>query len=186
MNNNCGISEQLIRDFERLNDQQKKIIKNFNKNSLVVAGPGTGKTRTISVLIAKQLEKGIRLKEILALTFSDKAANELRERVLEYFPQSFDQCWISTFHSFCGKVLREQYYEVGISADFKLLNAFKESLLMSFICSKLDANAFPEFGKVLLKRGFQQEVSTFIGILKSNLIFNVSTLLCLYILSILL
>ena len=170
MNTNCGISEQLIRDFERLNDQQKKIIKNFNKNSLVVAGPGTGKTRTISVLIAKQLEKGIRLKEILALTFSDKAANELRERVLEYFPQSFDQCWISTFHSFCGKVLREQYYEVGISADFKLLNAFKESLLMSFICSKLDANAFPEFGKVLLKRGFQQEVSTFIGILKSNLI----------------
>ncbi len=165
-----GTSEQLIRDFERLNEDQKKIIKSFNKNSLVVAGPGTGKTRTISVLIAKQLEKGIRLKEILALTFSDKAAKELKERVLEYFPQSFDQCWISTFHSFCGKVLREQYYEVGISADFKLLNAFKESLLMSFICDKMDSNAFSEFGKVLLKRGFQQEVSTFIGILKSNLI----------------
>lgn len=165
-----GTSERLRRDYERLNNQQKEIINKFRKNSLVVAGPGTGKTRTISVLIAKQLEKGIRLKEILALTFSDKAAKELKERVLEYFPQSFDQCWISTFHSFCGKVLREQYYEVGISADFKLLNAFKESLLMSFICSKLDSEAFPEFGRVLLKRGFQQEVSTFIGILKSNLI----------------
>lgn len=165
-----GTSEQLKSDFEKLNNQQKDIISKFRKNSLVVAGPGTGKTRTISILIAKQLEKGIRLKEILALTFSDKAAKELRERVLEYFPQSFDQCWISTFHSFCGKVLREQYYEVGIAADFKLLNAFKESLLMSFICKKIDTNSFPEFGKVLLKRGFQQEVSTFIGILKSNLI----------------
>ena len=165
-----GTSELLRSDYQKLNEQQKEIISKFRKNSLVVAGPGTGKTRTISVLIAKQLEKGIRLKEILALTFSDKAAKELRERVLEYFPQSFDQCWISTFHSFCGKVLREQYYEVGIAADFKLLNAFKESLLMSFICKRLDANAFPEFGRVLLKRGFQQEVSTFIGILKSNLI----------------
>lgn len=165
-----GTSELLKRDFDRLNEQQRNIITKFQKNSLVVAGPGTGKTRTISVLIAKQLEKGIRLKEILALTFSDKAAKELRERVLEYFPQSFDQCWISTFHSFCGKVLREQYYEVGIAPDFKLLNAFKESLLMSFVCKKMDANAFPEFGKVLLKRGFQQEVATFIGILKSNLI----------------
>ena len=165
-----GVSELLKNDFERLNDQQKEIIKKFHKNSLVVAGPGTGKTRTISVLIAKQLEKGVRLKEILALTFSDKAATELRQRVLEYFPQSFDQCWISTFHSFCARILREQYYEVGVAPDFKLLNAFKESLLMSFICRRLDPSAFPEYGKVLAKRGFQQEASTLIGILKSNLV----------------
>ena len=62
-----GTSEQLEKDFNRLNEQQREIITRFSKNSLVVAGPGTGKTRTISVLIAKQLEKGIRLKEILAL-----------------------------------------------------------------------------------------------------------------------
>ncbi|MBP5469994.1 MAG: UvrD-helicase domain-containing protein, partial [Candidatus Riflebacteria bacterium] len=51
-----GTSEQLRIDYERLNNQQKDIISKFRKNSLVVAGPGTGKTRTISVLIAKQLE----------------------------------------------------------------------------------------------------------------------------------
>ena len=164
------MSELLNNDFNRLNDQQKKIIKSFSKNSLVIAGPGTGKTRTISVLIAKQLEAGVKLKEILALTFSDKAATELKQRVLEYYPRSFDQCWISTFHSFCARILREQYYEVGIAPDFKLLNAFKESLLMSFICRKMAPEAFSEYGKVLSKRGFQQEVSTLIGILKSNLV----------------
>lgn len=165
-----GTSELLGRDFDRLNEHQKEIINKFSKNSLVVAGPGTGKTRTISVLIAKQLEKGIRLKEILALTFSDKAATELRERVLEYFPQSFDQCWISTFHSFCARILREQYYEVGIIPDFKLLTGFKEALLMDTICKRQQAEAFREFGKVITKRGFQQEVLTFISLLKSNLI----------------
>ena len=102
------MSELLNNDFNRLNEQQKKIIKSFSKNSLVIAGPGTGKTRTISVLIAKQLEAGVKLKEILALTFSDKAATELKQRVLEYYPRSFDQCWISTFHSFCARILRER------------------------------------------------------------------------------
>ena len=165
-----GTSEQLEKDFNRLNEQQREIITRFSKNSLVVAGPGTGKTRTISVLIAKQLEKGIRLKEILALTFSDKAATELRERVLEYYPQSFDQCWISTFHSFCARILREQYYEVGIVPDFKLLTGFKEALLMATICNRQQPEAFKEYGKVINKRGFQQEVLTFISLLKSNLI----------------
>lgn len=165
-----GTSELLERDFNRLNEHQKAIIDKFSKNSLIVAGPGTGKTRTISVLIAKQLEKGVRLKEILALTFSDKAANELRERVLEYFPQSFDQCWISTFHSFCARILREQYYVVGVIPDFKLLTGFKEALLMDTICKRQQAEAFKEYGKVLTKRGFQQEVLTFISLLKSNLI----------------
>lgn len=167
---NLSISSKLLEDFERLNDQQKNIVNKFSKNSMVVAGPGTGKTRTLSVLIAKQLEKGTRLKEILALTFSDKAATELRERVLEYFPQSFDQCWISTFHSFCTRILREQYYEVGITPDFNLLTGFKEAILMSNICGRQQKEAFKEYGKVISKRGFQQEVLTFISLLKSNLI----------------
>ncbi len=72
-------------DLKRLNDQQSAIVKKFGKTSLIIAGPGTGKTRTISVLIGDLLHKGTRLKEILALTFSDKAALELRSRVLEYY-----------------------------------------------------------------------------------------------------
>ena len=160
----------LKKDLERLNEQQADIVKKFRRPSLVIAGPGTGKTRTVSVLIGKLLEEGIRLKEILALTFSDKAANELKTRVLEYFPKSFDECWISTFHSFCARILREQYFTVGVKPDFKLLTGFKEALMLSQICSELDPEAYPEYGQVLTKRGFQQEVLTFISLLKSNLI----------------
>lgn len=160
----------LNEDISRLNPQQLAIVKRFKKPSLIVAGPGTGKTRTVSVLIGDLLRKGTKLKEILALTFSNKAAKELRSRVLEYYPHSFDECWISTFHSFCARLLREQYYLVGIAPDFKLLTSFKEALLISGICKKQQTEAFQEFGKVLNMRGFQQEILTFISLLKSNLI----------------
>lgn len=160
----------LQEDLNRLNEQQALIIKKFSKSSLIVAGPGTGKTRTISVLIGNLLNNGTRLKEILALTFSDKAALELRSRVLEYYPHSFDQCWISTFHSFCARILREQYHIAGVKPDFKLLTGFKEALMMSSICRRQQPEAFEEFGRVLSKRGFQQEILTFISLLKSNLV----------------
>ena len=164
------LTASLVEDLKKLNEQQSAIIKKFNRPSLIVAGPGTGKTRTISVLIGDLLHKGVRLREILALTFSDKAALELRERVLQYFPHSFDQCWISTFHSFCARILREYYHVAGIKPDFKLMTGFKEALIMSGICSRQQPEAFLEFGKVLRKRGFQQEVLTFISLLKSNLV----------------
>lgn len=164
------MSNILHEDIKRLNDQQRAIIKKFDKTSLIVAGPGTGKTRTISVLIGSLLEQGVRLREILALTFSDKAASELKERVLEYYPHSFDRCWISTFHSFCARILREQYHLLKIKPDFRLLTGFKEALIMDVICRRQDPEAFKEFGKVLKKRGFQQEVLTFISLLKSNLV----------------
>ncbi|MDD3377151.1 MAG: ATP-dependent helicase, partial [Candidatus Riflebacteria bacterium] len=164
------MSNILKEDLIKLNDRQLAIIKKFDKASLIVAGPGTGKTRTISVLIGSLLEKGVRLREILALTFSSKAADELKERVLEYYPHSFDRCWISTFHSFCARILREQYHLVGIKPDFRLLTGFKEALIMDEICKRQDSRAFKEFGKVLKKRGFQQEVLTFISLLKSNLV----------------
>jgi len=160
----------LAEDLKKLNEQQTAIIRKFSRPSLIVAGPGTGKTRTISVLIGDLLQKGTRLREILALTFSDKAALELRERVLQYYPHSFDQCWISTFHSFCARILREQYWLVGIKPDFKLLTGFKEALMMSTVCGRQQPEAFAEFGKVLCRRGFQQEVLTFISLLKSNLV----------------
>jgi superfamily I DNA/RNA helicase len=160
----------LAADLGRLNDQQRRIIEEFKGPALIIAGPGTGKTRTVSVLIGTLLASGSRMKEILALTFSDKAAAELRQRVLAYFPASFDECWISTFHSFCARVLREQFHLVGIHPEFKLLTGFKEALLLSDICRGLAPEDFPVFGRVLTRRGFQQEVLTFISLLKSNLV----------------
>lgn len=160
----------LENDLARLNEQQAAFLKKFKGPSIVVAGPGTGKTRTVSVLIGDLLQKKTRLREILALSFSEKAATELRDRVLEYYPHSFDECWISTFHSFCARILREQYHHVGINPEFKLLTSFKEALLLATICKKQHPEAFAEFGRVIYKRGFQQEVLAFISLLKSNLV----------------
>lgn len=160
----------LADDFEKLNDEQKAIVKGFKGPTMIVAGPGTGKTRTVAVLIGRLLAEGTKLKEILALTFSEKAARELRGRVMEYHPKSYDECWISTFHSFCARVLREQYFRVGIHPEFRLLTGFKEALLMSGICARLTPETFPVFGRVLTKRGFQLETLTFISLLKSNLV----------------
>ncbi len=160
----------LADDFDRLNTEQKAIVKGFKGPTMIVAGPGTGKTRTVAVLIGRLLTEGTKLKEILALTFSEKAARELRGRVMGYHPKSYDECWISTFHSFCARVLREQFHRVGIHPEFRLLTGFKEALLMAGICSKLTPETFPVFGRVLTKRGFQLEVLTFISLLKSNLV----------------
>ncbi|MFZ2956470.1 MAG: ATP-dependent DNA helicase [Candidatus Ozemobacteraceae bacterium] len=160
----------LATDFAGLNDQQKAVVTKFHGPSLITAGPGTGKTRTIAVLIGKILESGLRFKNLLALTFSDKAAGELRERVFSYYPHSFDECWISTFHSFCARLLREQFHQVGIRPDFRLLTSFKEAVLLDGICGRLDPASFPFFGRVLRHRGFQLETLTFISLLKSNLV----------------
>ncbi len=162
--------DALATDFEKLNEQQRKIVRGLTGPALVLAGPGTGKTRTIAVLLGKLLNEGLRMKECLALSFSDKAATELRERVLSYYPYGFDECWISTFHSFCARMLREQFHRVGIHPEFQLLTGFKEALLFGGLVARLDPAAFPVFGPVLRKRGFQQEVLTFIALLKSNLV----------------
>ncbi|RCK79887.1 MAG: ATP-dependent DNA helicase UvrD/PcrA [Candidatus Ozemobacter sibiricus] len=162
--------EALAADLEKLNEQQRKIVRGLTGPALVLAGPGTGKTRTIAVLLGKLLNEGLRMKECLALSFSDKAATELRERVLSYYPYGFDECWISTFHSFCARMLREQFHRVGIHPEFQLLTGFKEALLFGGLVARLDPAAFPVFGPVLHKRGFQQEVLTFIALLKSNLV----------------
>ncbi|MBI3039057.1 ATP-dependent helicase [bacterium] len=162
--------EALIEDLSRLNSDQMKVIKGFKGPSLVFAGPGTGKTRTMAALIGKLLRDGLRMKEVLALTFSDKAAKELRQRILSYYSESFDECWVSTFHSFCSRLLREQFHIVGLNPSFKLLTSFKEAVLMSKICSGLNQENFPIFGKSLSKRGFQLEALNFISLMKSNLL----------------
>jgi DNA helicase-2/ATP-dependent DNA helicase PcrA len=97
---------------------------------LVVAGPGTGKTTFITDEIRQLLEKGIDPSHILALTFTDKAAQEMLGRLDEAMPLGYEPPWISTFHSFCDRILRQEGLEVGLDPAYKILSEPEAWLLL--------------------------------------------------------
>lgn len=105
-----------------LNEQQKQAVEHDSGPLLIIAGAGTGKTRVITSRILHLIESvSAKPNEILALTFTEKAANEMIERVDEGMPLSYDQLHISTFHSFADHVLRESGMEIGIDPGYKIL-----------------------------------------------------------------
>src|SRR3989338_3335984 len=113
-----------------LNEEQKKAVTHSEGPLLIVAGAGTGKTTVIARRIAYLIEQGIaRPEEILALTFTDKAAHEMEERVDQLLPYGCVQMQISTFHAFCEEVLREYGAAIGLTPDFQLFDELDSWLL---------------------------------------------------------
>ncbi len=118
-------------NFNSLNKEQKKAVTFKDGPILIVAGAGTGKTTVITNRIAYLIEqKKAKTEEILALTFTDKAAEEMEDRVIKLLPIGYVDLWISTFHSFCERVLREHALDIGLSPDFKLLDETQAWLLV--------------------------------------------------------
>jgi DNA helicase-2/ATP-dependent DNA helicase PcrA len=114
-----------------LNEQQKAAVRHKDGPILVIAGAGTGKTRVITERIAHIVnEKWCRNDQILALTFTEKAAAEMETRVDETLPIGYSAIQISTFHSFCEKLLRRYGIDIGISPGFKILEAVNQWKLM--------------------------------------------------------
>lgn len=114
-----------------LNPQQLQAVTYQNGPLLIIAGAGTGKTTVIAYKIAWLIEQKLASpSEILALTFTDKAANELEERVDKLLPYGVFDAWISTFHSFSQRILENYALDIGISPDYRLLNATESWLLM--------------------------------------------------------
>ncbi|MFA5071931.1 MAG: UvrD-helicase domain-containing protein, partial [Candidatus Pacearchaeota archaeon] len=106
----------------KLNKEQKEAVT-FDKGPLlIVAGAGTGKTTVLTHRIAYLIkEKGIKPEEILAVTFTEKAAREMEERAENLLPFGYYDFWISTFHSFCDRVLKKHGLSIGIPTNYKLL-----------------------------------------------------------------
>jgi len=116
-------SAQKNQQMQKLNKKQLQAIRHKDGPLLVIAGAGTGKTTVITerikFLISKDLAKP---NEILALTFTEKAAHEMEERVDIAMPMGYTQMWIMTFHGFCDHILREDALHIGLDPEFKLLS----------------------------------------------------------------
>ncbi|MCA9231849.1 MAG: UvrD-helicase domain-containing protein [Planctomycetales bacterium] len=104
--------------FESLNPSQCESVRHIEGPMLVLAGPGSGKTRVVTHRIAYLLREGIPAAHILALTFTNKAADEMRARVESLAPG--EQVWVSTFHRFCARILRQYADHVGLTPNFTI------------------------------------------------------------------
>ncbi len=106
----------------KVNKEQEKAIKHGDGPLLIIAGAGTGKTTVVTERIKYLiLSKKAKPSEILALTFTEKAAREMEERVDIGMPYGYSQMWIMTFHSFCDKILRREGLHIGLNPSYKLL-----------------------------------------------------------------
>jgi DNA helicase-2/ATP-dependent DNA helicase PcrA len=126
-----------------LNKEQIEAVTTTEGPLLIIAGAGTGKTmviaRRIAYIIAKRLAKPA---EILALTFTDKAAQEMEERVDILVPYGYVDCWISTFHSFGDRIIRENALELGLSPDFRILTRPEQVLFFQQNLFRFDLNYY--------------------------------------------
>ncbi len=131
----------------KLNDEQKEAVL-YNKGPLlIVAGAGTGKTTVITQRIVNLIEKGLaKPEEILAVTFTEKAASEMEERVDRALDYGYVDLWISTFHAFCERVLRDYALDIGLPPDFKILDETAGWLLARQNLEKFDLKYYKTLG----------------------------------------
>lgn len=121
-----------------LNTQQKRAVNHVDGPALVVAGAGTGKTAVITLRIARLiLDKNVKPEHILALTFTDKAAQEMQERVDQLLPLGYVDTAIATFHALGDKILREYGIEIGLQSDFVVMTPLQQSIIMKKVIEQL-------------------------------------------------
>jgi len=107
----------------RLNQNQKQAVEYNDGDLLIIAGAGTGKTAVLTQRIINIMsEEWAKPSEILALTFTEKAAQEMQDRVDLEMEYGYEQPEISTFHSFCDKILREDGYNIGLDGGYSLMS----------------------------------------------------------------
>src|SRR3990172_7529800 len=130
-----------------LNPQQIAAIKHLQGPLLIIAGAGTGKTTVITERIKYLiLKKNILSSQILALTFTDKAAREMEERVDIAMPYGYTQMWISTFHAFCDRILRQDAHAIGLDPGYKLISEAESILLLRQNIFNIGLNLFRPLG----------------------------------------
>ncbi|MDK9582618.1 UvrD-helicase domain-containing protein, partial [Sneathia vaginalis] len=124
---------------DNLNDMQRKASEKIDGPSLILAGAGSGKTRTVTYKIAHMVKEcNIDPESILALTFTNKAANEMKERIHDLIGEDANKMIISTFHSFSVRMLRIYGKSIGFTSNFNIYDADDSKSLIKKIVKNLN------------------------------------------------
>ncbi|KMS93164.1 ATP-dependent DNA helicase PcrA [Streptomyces regensis] len=131
---------------EGLNENQRAAVVHAGSPLLIVAGAGSGKTRVLTHRIAYLLaERNVHPGQILAITFTNKAAGEMKERVEQLVGPRANAMWVMTFHSACVRILRRESKKLGFTSSFSIYDAADSKRLMALVCRdlELDPKRFP-------------------------------------------
>ena len=130
-------------DLNGLNKEQREAVTHINGPMLVLAGAGSGKTRVLTNRIGYLIENGIDAENILAITFTNKAAKEMKERVLKLIGNDGYSIQISTFHSLGLRLLKENYGKLGYKNNFVILDSDDTLTVVKKIMKEMNLN--PKF-----------------------------------------
>ena len=140
---------------EGLNNEQQEAVCHYNGPLLILAGAGSGKTRVLTNRIAWLIEeKGVNPWNIMAITFTNKAAGEMRDRVDRMVGFGADSVWVATFHSTCVRILRRYIDRLGYGTNFTIYDSDDQKSLMKDICKRLQIDT-----KVLKERTLLNYIS---------------------------
>ena len=153
-------------------------IKEIDGPIRVLAGPGTGKTHALVDLYEQAVRGGVAGRDrILVLTFSNSAAGELSHRIDERLHDDYGEAWISTFHSFCARLLREHAPDRDPAREAALLNGFQEWIVMRAVLARMDDAELGPLADVRRSDAFARDVLGFVALMKQNLVHPASLLL---------
>ncbi len=134
-------------DTSNLNPEQLAAVTHGEGPLLIIAGAGTGKTTVVTKRVEHLiLEKKIDPSNILALTFTEKAASEMETRVDEILPYGYSSLWIETFHAFCDRILRSEAIHVGLTPNYELMTETEALMFMRKHLFSFDLNYFRPMG----------------------------------------
>jgi DNA helicase-2/ATP-dependent DNA helicase PcrA len=134
----CEKKERIMHQFKDLNPAQLAAVEYLDGPQMIVAGAGSGKTKVLTYKIAYLLKKNFTPESILALTFTNKAANEMKERIRELIGKKADDLWMGTFHSVFAKILRTEAKHINYKSNFSIYDTIDSTSLVSNIMTDLN------------------------------------------------
>ena len=141
--------------YDTLNPPQREAVAQTEGPVLILAGAGSGKTRVLTHRIAYLMdEKGVNPRNILAITFTNKAAQEMRERVDKLVGFGSESIWVSTFHSACVRILRRHIDNLGYDTNFTIYDTDDQKSLMKDVCRKMNIDT-----KIYKERSLLAQIS---------------------------